>query len=235
MAAREQVRSRIEAVLSAADFPEALAGLTDIEPKKRLAPLFSALLAPAPHTRWRAVVALGSAVAELAAGEPEAARDLWRNLMWRLNEESGTIGWGVPEVMGEALARSPLLADAYHRILIGYVRELPGDSTYIDHAPLRQGVWWALARLAAARPELVRREALDVLYGALTDPDPVARGLTCLALSRLGRPANPDIATRLTALVGDRTALTVFDDDQLRQTTVGALAGAALASQGGGV
>ncbi|MGD9608435.1 MAG: DVU0298 family protein [Desulfovibrionaceae bacterium] len=230
---REQVRSRIEQALDAADFPQALAAVGDIAPKKRLAPLFSALLAPEPLRRWRAAVALGAAAADLAEAAPESARDLWRNLMWRLNEESGTIGWGIPEVMGEALARSPFLADAYHRILFGYVRELPGDSTFIDHEPLRRGVWWAIARLAAARPVLVRREALDVLYGALTDPDPTARGLACLALSRLGRPANSDIATRLTGLVGDRAELTLFADDRLRETTVGALAGAALASEGG--
>lgn len=233
MSERAQVRSRIESALDATDFPQALAALGDIAPKKRLAPLFSALLAPEPRRRWRAVVAIGAAAAELTADNPESGRDLWRNLMWRLNEESGTIGWGIPEVMGEALARSPLLAEAYHRILFGYVRELPGDSTFIDHEPLRRGVWWAIARLAAARPELVRREAMDVLAGALDDPDPAARGLACLTLARLGPPADPAIADRLTALTGDTAALEIYDADRLDATSVAALAQAALAAPPG--
>ena len=135
MTERALVRSRIEAALADADFPRSLEALADIEPPKRLGPLFSALLGREPLTRWRAVVALGDVAAALAVTSPERARDFWRNLMWRVNEESGTIGWGIPEVMGETLARCPSLADDYARILIGYVRDLPGQSSYLDHAP----------------------------------------------------------------------------------------------------
>lgn len=231
MSHRTHDRDRIAAALAAEDFEAAWAGLCDIEPKRRLAPLYSALLAPEPRTRWRAAVAMGAVAAELAATRPEEARDLMRNCMWRLNEESGTVGWGIPEVMGEALARSPLLAEAYHRILIAYVRDLPGQSSYLDHAPLRRGVWWAVARLAEVRPELAR-QGQDVLTGALADPDPTARGLACLALARLGPPAAPGLAERLGELARDPAGLEVFADDRLETTTVAALAAKALHALG---
>lgn len=220
---RARVKARIAAALSAADFPRSLDDLADIAPKKRLMPLFSALLDREPLRRWRAVAALGQAGAAMAADTPETARDFWRNLMWRLNEESGTIGWGIPEVMGETLARAPKLAADYHRILIGYVQDAPGDSTFIDHEPLRRGVWWGLARLAEARPELASR-ALPELAGALADPDPAARGLACLALSRLDGPLPEPVAARLAALTEDGAAFELYRDDRLSQATVAELA-----------
>jgi hypothetical protein len=228
---REQARNRLAEALAAADFPRSLDELADIEPKKRFKFLFSALLAREAVTRWRAVVALGTAAAELARTSPEAARDFWRNLMWRVNEESGTIGWGIPEVMGETLARAPVLADDYHRILFSYVRDLPGDSTYIDHAPLRRGVWWAMARLAGARPELVR-QALPDLAAALADPDPSARGLACLALIRLGPPLKNDLRERLTDLTQDFAAFELFRHGTPATATVASLAVEALEAVG---
>jgi HEAT repeat protein len=224
---RAEVRTRIAAALDAADFPRSLEALGDIEPKKRLQPLFSALLGREALTRWHAVVALGATAAELAATRPETARDFWRNLMWRVNEESGTIGWGIPEVMGETLARAPALANDYHRILCSYVRDLPGDCTYIDHAPLRRGVWWALARLAEARPELAS-PALPDLAAALADPDPAARGLACLALARLTPPLEAAVRDRLETLANDETPFDLYRDHRLAEVTVAALAREAL-------
>lgn len=224
---RARVKARIAAALGAVDFPRALGELADIAPKKRLMPLFSALLDRDAHIRWRAVAALGAAGAELAATRPDEARDFWRNLMWRLNEESGTIGWGIPEVMGETLARSPSLADDYHRILISYVQDGPGDSTFIDHEPLRRGVWWGLARLAEARPDLATA-ALPDLTAALADPDPTARGLACLALSRLPGPLDQAVLERLDALTSDEAPFELYRDDRLIAATVATLAREAL-------
>jgi len=224
MSERARLLSRIEAALAADDFPRSLDALADIEPKKRLKPLFSALLAKESRLRWHAVTALGAAGAELAAREPEAARDFWRSLMWRLNEESGAIGWGIPEVMGEILARAPTLAGDYARILIAYVRDLPGAATaYLDHPLLRRGVWWAIARLAAARPDLAR-ESLDVLPAALAASDPATRGLACLTLARLGPPIAPALAARLADLAGDAATFELYREERVAEVSVAVLA-----------
>lgn len=80
-------------------------------------PLFSFLLL-GPQTMHRAAVALGLTTARLAEREPEAARNIIRRFMWHMNEESGNIGWGIPEAFGESLAASPLLAKDFHRVLV---------------------------------------------------------------------------------------------------------------------
>ena len=54
--------------------------------------------------RWRAVSAMGIVTAALADARMDAARVIMRRMMWQLNDESGGIGWGIPEAMGEIMA-----------------------------------------------------------------------------------------------------------------------------------
>jgi hypothetical protein len=214
--------------LAGPDRAAALAALGAIPARTRLGPLFSLLLDREPLFRWRAVAAFGAAMADLAAERLEEARDVWRNLMWRVNEESGNIAWGIPECMGETLAVCPALAAEYHRILLSYVQDLDGDCTYIDHAPLRRGAWWAVARLAEAAPDLARA-ALPEITAALADGDAEARGLGCLAVARIRPEPSRTLLAALAALEGDTAGFDLFDGWRLIPTTVAAQAAAALA------
>lgn len=229
MASRRQLTPGIREALSGPLRDAAMATLTAIPARTRLGALFSLLLDRETLVRWRAVTAFGAAMAELTAERPEEARDVWRNLMWRVNEESGNIAWGIPECMGETLALCPQLAADYHRILISYVQDLEGDCTYIDHAPLRQGAWWAVARLAETAPDLARI-ALPELTAALADCDAAARGLCCLAIARIKPDPSRTLLAALTALADDTAAFSLYDDWNLLQTTVGEQARAALAA-----
>jgi hypothetical protein len=101
--------------LAADGWREALRALDGLPARKLPAPLFSLLLDREELVRWRAVTAFGRAVARLAEGRAqgeglEAARNILRQCMWRMNEESGGLGWGIPEAMGETLARQERLA-----------------------------------------------------------------------------------------------------------------------------
>ena len=205
----------------------ALAAAAGVAPAVRLGPLFSLLLDRDPLTAWRAVTAFGAAMADLAAARLEDAREVWRNLMWRVNEESGNIAWGIPQCMGETLARVPVLAADYHRILISYVQEMDGDCTYIDHAPLRRGSWWAVCRLAEAAPQLAAR-ALPELGAAVADCDGEARGLACLALARLNPDPSRSLIAALTAVADDPFPFDFYDGWQLVPMTVGQAAKDAL-------
>ena len=92
---------------------------------------------------------MGYAVDELARADREAARVVMRRLMWNLNDESGGIGWGVPEATGEIMARNPVLAEEYASILISYLRE---DGNFLEMEPLQCGILWGLHRLNTCRP-----------------------------------------------------------------------------------
>jgi len=203
----------------------------DALPARRLiGPLFSLLLDPNEDVRWRAVALFGRTVARMAesraAGEGlEAARVVLRQCLWRLNEESGGVGWGVPEALGETLARHRRLATEFHRVLASYVREPEcGEGNCLDHVPLRRGVYWALGRLAQVYPDLLAGE-VGTLRAGLKEEDGACRGLAAWALGLLkAGEAGPELA----ALEADAAEVALFDDGQVRRTTVGGLAGEAI-------
>ena len=227
MPSRRQLLPVFRQALAGPEAGPALAAIAAIAPAVRLGPLFSLLLDRDPLTGWRAVTAFGAAMAELAATRQEDAREVWRNLMWRVNEESGNIAWGIPQCMGETLARVPALATDYHRILISYVQDLDGDCTFIDHAPLRRGSWWAIGRLAQAAPQLATH-ALAELSAAVSDCDGEARGLACLALARVKPDPSRSLLAALTAAATDPFSFAFYDGWQLVPTTVSQAATAAL-------
>lgn len=217
------------------DAPESLKG-----------PLLALRLDREPLVRWRAVEGLGMLTAHLAKIALERARVLIRIFMWYLNEESGNLGWGIPEAIGESLARSPRLAPEYASILVSYISDEPGmDGNFLDHAELRRGACWGLARLAGARPEQVRPWA-RFLVRELADADAGIRGLCARGMAALARdPAlGPGGAAKdaegaaevrgagpaLTALLGDDAELELYAGGEVRTVRVGELAAEALAA-----
>lgn len=200
--------------------------LTRLPLKKALGPLFSFFCDGDPLVKWRAVTAFGEVVNVLADQNMEAARIVMRRLMWSLNEESGAIGWGAPEAMGEVMARNAALAGEYHRILISYAQEPEsGHGNYLEHAPLRQGVYWGLARLAQERPELVR-PAMPAMTAGVADDDPRIRGLSALTLGLLRDHATLGLVR---PLCDDHHEIELYLDRVLSFTTIAGLAEEAMA------
>ena len=205
---------------------KALAVLDDMPAASLTGPLLSALLSPVPLVRWRAAAALGRSVARMAEERLEDGRNVMRRFMWSLNEESGAVGWGVPEAMAEVMAASAPLAAEFSRIYLSYVRDLDKDCTYIDHAPLRRGVYWGIARLAQARPQLALPAVPDLLVG-LSDCDPESRGYCALALTLLSPPPTPALRAALAALFDDPHRFDLYFDGVFTPAGVSELAHAA--------
>lgn len=202
-----------------------LGELTQMPLKKALGPLFSFFCDADTLVKWRAVTAFGVIVDALARQDMEAARVVMRRLMWSLNEESGAIGWGAPEAMGETMARNAALAKEYHRILISYAQEPEhGDGNYLEHVPLRRGVYWGLSRLAEVRPELVKN-ALPALREGLNQNDPFIRGFSALTLGPLGDPRATEL---LTPLLDDSRKIELYRQRILTSVLVAELAAEAL-------
>jgi HEAT repeat protein len=212
-------RRRILEILRVEDLDLVLSELRQFQPRKLIKPLFSGICSADERVRWHAVAAMGPTVAALAAADMEAARVVMRRFMWSLNDESGGIGWGGPEAMGEVLAAHAGLAAEYAHILVAFMRE---DGCYLEYEPLQRGLMWGLGRLAQVRPELLRQKKAQIyLLPYLRSSDSSVRGLAARALGFLQAE---EAALWIEALMADSSPVRFLEGRQLRTATVGGLA-----------
>jgi hypothetical protein len=136
---------------------------------------FSDLCSQDEFVKWSAVRNMGIWVSALAEKDLEAARNMMRRFMWQLNEESGSIGWGIPEAMGEVMARHEGMALEFSSILVSYIRK---DGNFLEFEPLQRGVLWGIGRLAEVRPRIFYSLQISpYLIPFLNSPDAAVRGL----------------------------------------------------------
>jgi hypothetical protein len=211
------LKRQVRLFLEEDDFQSALDRICRLPLRRVVNPLFSFLYNGDPLVRWRAVSAMGRVVSRQAADDMGDARVIMRRLMWNLNDESGGIGWGSPEAMGDIMARSPSLAREYHRILISYIDPA---GNYLEHEGLQQGALWGVGRLFHARPE-TGTDSEHLLIPFLQAPDPPRRGLAAWASIPL---ASSILQKPLGALLGDRAVLKLYEDMSLVEKQVGQLA-----------
>ena len=228
MARFRRLKQDVRALLAAEGWRDALDGeLAAMDAQELVGPLFALLLDREEDVRWRAVTALGATVARMADQDMERARVVMRRFLWHMNEESGNVGWGVPEAMGESMARHPRLAEEYHKKLASYVQcpDCIGDDNYMDHPPLRRATYWGLARLAQERPGLARHAAAELAAALHVEDDPVSRAYACWALGLMGEES---AAVALRALADESAPVDIFRGGAMEHTTLGALAAEAL-------
>jgi hypothetical protein len=174
-------RDRKEKVLCSLrkdNLSDVLHDLANIPPKETINVLFTYVQSQEDPVKWAAVAALGVTVAELAEKDMESGRIIMRRLMWNLNDESGGIGWGSPEAMGEIEARHRGLAEEFGSILLSYCRE---DGNYLEYEPLQRGLLWGIGRLAQKWPDIAA-PASRLLPPYLSSSDPIVRGHGAWAL-----------------------------------------------------
>ncbi len=212
----------------------------ELEPSAKLATIkeivapLSIFLPKGGEVHWRAASTLGLAVARLAEHDRETARDVMRRLMWKMNEDSGNIGWGVPEGMAEILARSETLSREYAKILISYIIDTGKADNYIDHAPLRRSAYWAAGRLAAARPDWIPA-AFPHLLAGLADEDQAGRGVAAWAVGGLAPHLSEEEKNLALAALEDLAAqqpaalCEIFENSRMRLVPAAELAEEALA------
>ncbi|WP_147820976.1 DVU0298 family protein [Salidesulfovibrio onnuriiensis] len=224
-----RVKQEVREILADPDWKARLPELEQWDPGKLVAPLFSLRLDRDENVRWRTVVAFGLTGRRLADAGMEKARVLMRTFMWHMNEESGNLGWGIPEAMAEVMVHQETLAREFSSILASYIYcDEACDGNYLDHPDLRRGVFWGLGRLAQVRPELVSH-AERFLVAALDDGDACNRGLSAWVLGILGAGT---AVSRLKRMVDDTAVFTVFRNDRLEESTVGDMAREALQAMG---
>jgi hypothetical protein len=211
------LKSYLRTRMQAGNFNNTLLAILDLPARKVVNPLISFFCSQDTLLRWRSVSALGAVVARLADENRESARVVMRRLMWSLNDESGGIGWGAPEAMGEITARHAGMADEYGHILLSYLAE---DGNYLEHEVLQRGALWGCGRLAHARPERVK-PAAGSLFPFLASADPYHRGYAAWALRPLALAERP---AAWAACLNDQSRLSFYTEGILYDCTVAELA-----------
>jgi hypothetical protein len=219
-----RLKQIVRSLLAADDFDLALEELATISERQVINPLFGLLYDGDPRTRWRAITAMGRVVSRLADRNPESARVIMRRLMWNLNDESGGIGWGSPEAMGEIMASHSRMAHEYAHILISYLNP---DGNYLEHEGLQRGVLWGLGRLARIQSELTR-PALPFLTAFVDATNPVLRGLALWA----GAPmADFQLHAPIGTLCTDGAEVIIYEGGNFWKYSISELARAVLAGE----
>ncbi|MFO7965481.1 MAG: hypothetical protein R6U50_16270 [Desulfobacterales bacterium] len=198
-----RLKENIRRLLLEEDLDRGFSEIVRYPGRRIVNPLFSFLYAGNELLKWRAVSAMGVVVDNLARENMESARIVMRRLMWNLNDESGGIGWGSPEAMGEIMAQNENLAVEYHSILISFMAE---DQNYLEHHVLQRGFLWGAGRLAHAKPALLGAAAPH-LNPFFKSTDPLKRALSAWAALPLRNPVN---LSGLKNLLKDEHAVRIY-------------------------
>jgi len=161
-------------------------------------------------TKWRAVEGVGEVVCKMAEVDLEGARIIIRSLLWSINDESGGIGWGAPECIGEIVYRRPELFGEYASIIISYA----------DEEMLRPGVMWAAGKIALASVDLVHKY-IPQLVAFLDDPNPLVRGYAVLLMINVGSRVD---MSRYCLLLEDNNTIPVYENNNLSYISIAGLA-----------
>jgi HEAT repeat protein len=215
------LKRKVFDLLQSDNFDQALHELLQLSARQVINPLFSFLLSSDEQIKWRTVSAMGKVVANLADEDMESARVVMRRLMWMLNDESGGIGWGAPEVMGEIMASHEGLAKEYVSVLVSYVRE---DGNFLEYEPLQRGAVWGVGRVAQVRPRIVQ-DAVPHLIQFLESSDATVRGMAAWTVGLLRATA---ARVKLEALLEDDAAMFLYLNRELVSRSVNSLAKEAL-------
>lgn len=214
------LKKEVRHLLSGSNRQEVLSAIFDHRPRRIINALIACFYDVDESVRWRAIAAAGALVADLAETDRESARVIMRRLMWMLNDESGGIGWGAPEAMGEITASSPAMAKEYAEILCSFVYP---DRNFLEHPGLQRGLLWGLGRLAQAERHRVR-DALPHILPFMNSKDPIHRGYAAWAAGNTKDPAGFEF---LEQMFPDQAQIGFFEYWDIRHVKVGEMARAA--------
>ena len=179
-----QTKQKVMQILTGSDRTQALSLLERIPEKQLIGPLFSHFYAMDELIKFRSITAMGELALRLSVKQMEKARILMRRIMWNLNDESGGIGWGSPEAMGQILYKSPALAMEFKSILFSY---LDPRGNFLEHELLQRGVLWGIGTFLKAAPQDLDDTIENLIFSHLHSLDPVKRGYSVRALINADR------------------------------------------------
>ncbi|THB71268.1 MAG: HEAT repeat domain-containing protein [Desulfobulbaceae bacterium] len=219
-------------MLTQTSYDEFSLALAAYDPKPLINTLFPFLCSIDEIVRWRCVTAMGIVTAGLADSDLEEARVIMRRYLWMLNDESGGIGWGVPEVMAESIYHSDQLAREYLHMLVSYTLddgpESFQDGNFLELPRLQRGVLWGILRIAPRYKEILFSMGIGERLGCyLSSSDNHVRGL---AITLCGLLRLTSYQAVIEAFLDTTTQFDLFHEGEIFNLSIGAAAEEALSA-----
>jgi len=174
-----QTKQKVGEILNGCYRETAMENLAQIPDEQLVGHLFSYFYHADELIKFRSIAAMGVLGSRMGKKNMEKARIVMRRIMWNLNDESGGIGWGSPEAMGEICCQSPALAMEFKSILFSY---LDSDENYIEHEMLQRGVLWGIGTFLKSSPGDLTEKTKTLLFGYIHSQDPIKRVYAIRAL-----------------------------------------------------
>ncbi|MBD3169542.1 MAG: hypothetical protein GF307_08670 [candidate division Zixibacteria bacterium] len=158
--------------------------------------------------RWRAIEAMGIAAEIQGRNDMENVREIIRNILWMMNDESGALAWHGPETIAEILYNIPSLISEYGKIL----------GSFTEEEPFERGTFWAIARISLRNSNFYQFK-VDELIEALDNPDTTIKGYSLLGLKWLDYRVN---GTKLGSLQNDNSQVYIynFESGKLKRSEI---------------
>ncbi len=218
MMTERQIKRELAKIIKDDDFEKIWQTLDGWTVKFTISPLLSLIYQVDEVVKYRAVVLLGRIMNKLANEDMEAARVVMRRILWSLNEESGGIGWGMPEALGEIMAINRPIAQEYGHMLVAYMRE----ECYLELPALQRGLMWGIGRLATSYPQKILDFDGDGYMQMYLESDDLE--VVGLASRNFGILKISEAAYWIKQFADEDAEVRVFEDGVFVNTTVGQLA-----------
>ena len=141
-------------------------GIRALAKKRKL--VLSRLLAltydPDEAICWSAVEGLGIASSVWVEKDVESVREFCRRLLWLVNDESGGVGWFVPQALGVILGEN-------HDSLGEFIPALLTVLDVENEKPILLGMLWALGRIGPIHDDYIA-QARERIRPYLSSGDP---------------------------------------------------------------
>ncbi|MCP3872479.1 MAG: hypothetical protein GY699_04895 [Desulfobacteraceae bacterium] len=200
-----KTKKKVGKILIGSHRKKALEMLSQIPNEQLVGHLFSHFYHTNELLKFRSIVAMGALGSRMEKSNIEKARIVLRRIMWNLNDESGGIGWGSPEAMGEILCQSPELALEFKSILFSY---LDPDGNFLEHEMLQRGILWGIGTYLESFSDDLNKKTEGLLFGFLHSTDPIKKGYAIRALHNANR-FNCSIVPE--NIVKDDSQIEIFD------------------------
>jgi hypothetical protein len=175
------------------------------------------LYTPDEQLRWQIIDILGEICKKVGERRPDIISKLLSNLL-QSAASPATSAWGALEAAGAIISSNPDLMGEFSTPVLSFLRQ----------KNLWKEATWAIGRIAAVDPKLVRY-AFKTLRSFLHEDDPVLRGYAVWALGNIGYN---DVIEDLKELLSDDEKIFIFRNSMREEITVAQLAEEALAKLG---